>query len=136
MLSGDLANAVNATQYPVDAFIFVQRGLDYTVRQTHGELEATDPLFEDDDNDDRPSRHVSGDQLCEGLRDFARREYGLLANTVLGRWHVTHTEDFGHIVFAMVDAGMMHKTDQDTIEDFRDVFAFNDAFGEGSLTLP
>ncbi|MEO1235638.1 MAG: Minf_1886 family protein [Planctomycetota bacterium] len=126
-----LAEAVQSTRFPVDAFVFVQRGLDFTVRRTHGEL--------DDDYDprdpDQPSRHVSGKMLCEGLRDFALQQYGLLAGTVLRRWHVTRCEDFGQIVFAMVESGMMHKTDDDSIDDFRDVFSFRDAFGDGALSL-
>lgn len=132
MLSVALASAVNSTRYPVDAFVFVQRGLDFTVRRMHGDPDPD----EQDDEGDVPSRHVSGRDLCVGLRDFGRKEYGLLAGTVLGRWRVTRTEDFGHIVFAMVDAGMMHKTDQDSIADFRDVFSFDEAFGVGELTLP
>ena len=132
MLTAALASAVNSTRYPVDAFVFVQRGLDFTVRRLHGEPEPHD----EDDPADMPSRHVSGQDLCMGLRDFARQEYGLLAGTVLGRWRVQRTEDFGHIVFAMVDAGMMHKTEQDSISDLRNVFAFGEAFGAGSLTLP
>ncbi len=131
MLSVALASAVNSTRYPVDAFVFVQRGLDFTVRRMHG-----DPDPQPDDDQDAPSRHVSGHDLCLGLRDFGRKEYGLLARTVLHRWRVQRTEDFGHIVFAMVDAGMMHKTDQDSIADFRDVFSFEEAFGADVLSLP
>ena len=123
----DLQAVVQRSRYPLDAFLFVQRGLDFTVRQTHGEPgEEQDHACE--------SRHVSGAQLCMGLRDFARREYGLLARTVLRRWHINASEDFGRIVFAMVDAGLMHKTDEDTLEDFVDVFDFADAFSP-ELTL-
>lgn len=132
MLSVALASAVNSTRYPVDAFVFVQRGLDFTVRRMHGDLDPQDH----DEHGDVPSRHVSGHDLCMGIRDFGRKEYGLLARTVLARWRVTRTEDFGHIVFAMVDAGMMHKTDQDSIADFRDVFAFDEAFVVETLVLP
>ena len=132
MLSVALASAVNSTRYPVDAFIFVQRGLDFTVRRMHGD---PDPDEQDEDGD-VPSRHVSGSDLCRGLRDFGRKEYGLLARTVLGRWRVTRTEDFGHIVFAMVDAGMMHKTDQDSIADFRGVFDFEEASGPRRFRCP
>lgn len=131
MMSVELAEAVKSTRYPLDAFVFVQRGLDYTVRREHGEL-ADD--FDPED-DDQPSRHVTGRMLCEGLRDFALRQYGLLAGTVLRRWRVTRCEDFGHIVFAMVESGMMHKTDDDSIEDFQDVFSFREAFGKAPLAL-
>ena len=117
--------------YPVDAFMFVQRGLDFTIKRIHGE-EPARPLYDPDDQD-APSRHISGQQLCLGLRDFAKREYGLLARGVLDRWNIHHSEDFGRIVFAMVNAGLMHKTQEDTIDDFIDVFRFDEAFSKPLL---
>jgi len=69
---------------------------------------------------------VSGQQLCLGLRDFAIKQYGLLAKTLLSRWNIKSTEDFGHIVYAMVDAGLMRKNDDDSLDDFRGVFDFDD----------
>lgn len=125
----DLAQVAQQSGYPLAAFFFVQRGLDYTVRRLHGEPpenRAADPRD--------VSRHVSGEQLCHGLRDFALEEYGLLARTVLRRWNIRACEDFGRIVFAMVDSGLMHKTDDDRVEDFIGVFDFAHAFGE-PLTL-
>jgi uncharacterized repeat protein (TIGR04138 family) len=130
-MNHDLLEAVQSTRYPVDAFLFVQRGLDFTVRREHGEL----PDDYDPDDPDQPSRHVSGRMLCEGLRDFALAQYGLLAGTVLRRWRITGCEDFGRIVFAMVESGMMHKTEEDSLEDFRGVFSFREAFGFPRLAL-
>ena len=104
------------------AFEFVERGLSYTVRRTHGEAG-------DEEKTDAPHRHVSGAQLCEGLRDYALQQYGLLARTVLRRWGVTRCEDFGRIVFTLIDHDLMQKTDDDTIDDFCDVFDFDEAFG-------
>ncbi len=117
----DLIEIASKTKYPLEAFLFVQRGLDFTVRKTHGEPDPKNPPAPG-------TRHVSGRELCMGLRDFAIREYGLMARAVLKRWHVNASEDFGHIVFAMVDSGLMQKTDEDTIHDFAHVFDFNDAF--------
>lgn len=105
--------------YPIDAYNFVRKGLHYTVQQIHGEAVAADP-----DAD----RHVSGPQLCQGLRDFALNEWGMMAPTVLRRWNVTSTFDFGRIVFAFVDNGLMHATEQDKLDDFRNVFDFRTAF--------
>jgi len=154
----DLHSIAAKAGYSVEAFIFVQRGLDFTVRREHGdppdELDAQ-PQQADDISDevemlgldsddleelqeleaDQPSRHVSGRQLCEGLRDFAIQEYGLLARTVLRRWRVYRTADFGCIVFAMVDAGMMQKTDEDTADDFADVYLFSDAFAPAASLI-
>jgi uncharacterized repeat protein (TIGR04138 family) len=50
---------------------------------------------------------------------------------VLKRWNLKRTADFGRIVFALVDGGLMQKTDDDSIEDFRDVFDFKSAFETG-----
>ena len=104
--------------YPREAFKFVQAGLSHTVEKIHADL-ADDP---------DASRHVSGQQLCEGLREFALKEWGLLAHTVLKRWNITSTFDFGRIVFALVEYKHMAATEEDNIEDFRNVFDFKTAF--------
>ena len=127
----DLAAVAKGTRYPLEAFLFVQRGLDFTVTRLHGDLDELDP-YEPETFED--TRHVSGQDLCRGLRDFAIKEYGLLARTVLRRWSINTCRDFGEIVFAMVDAGLMRKTDDDTIHDFNDVFDFASAF-EPALML-
>jgi uncharacterized repeat protein (TIGR04138 family) len=106
--------------YPIEAFEFVQQGLSYTVTKLHGEVK--------DLKEEKVSRHVTGQDLCDGLREFALMNWGLLARTVLARWNVRKTLDFGRIVFALVDNGYMQKTQDDTIDDFRDVFDFKSAF--------
>ncbi len=111
--------------YPVEAFEFVQQGLSYTVQKLHGEVK-----------DEKVSRHVTGRDLCEGLREFALMNWGLLARTVLARWNVRKTVDFGRIVFALVDNGYMQKTQHDTLEDFRDVFDFKAAFESYKIESP
>jgi len=118
--------------YAVEAFLFVQRGLEFTVKRTHG-AEPKQAVAEEYDDPDQSGRHVSGQQLCLGLRDFAKKEYGLLARSVLARWRIHRSEDFGRIVFAMIDGGLMHKTDEDTLEDFIEVFSFDEAFSERLL---
>ena len=127
----DLLEIARGTPYPLDAFLFVQRGLDYTVRRVHGEAgEQAEP-----EPAEESSRHVTGRQLCEGLRDFAIMEYGLMARTVLKRYRILSCEDFGQIVYVMVDSGLMHKTDEDDIAEFSGVFDFAEAFASGlSLT--
>ena len=103
--------------YPPEAFAFIQKGLNHTVSQLHGKQK-----------DPKASRHVTGQDLCDGLREVALAEWGRMARTVLRRWNITSTLDFGRIVFAMVDAGLMQKTEDDTIEDFRNVYDFKTAF--------
>jgi uncharacterized repeat protein (TIGR04138 family) len=76
---------------------------------------------------ERP-RHVSGGELAEGCRRLAQAEFGPMARTVLGHWGIHGTEDFGEIVFTLVDAGILVKEDQDRVEDFRDLFDFEEVF--------
>ncbi len=133
MPSAELLEAVKLTKYPLDAFLFVQRGLDHTVRGIHGEPDEEADMLGDDPA--QSSRHVSGRELCHGLRDYTTDQFGLMAGTVLRYWGINRCEDFGRIVFAMVDSGMMHKTQGDTIEDFSEVFDFREAFGVESLVL-
>lgn len=113
----------NAGGYSPNAYAFIRDGLGHTVEMVHGPDAAAMPPSEDDE-----SRHVSGRELCLGLRDYALRRYGLLTKTVLNHWGLHDTEDFGKIVFALVDAGLMRKTDEDTIEDFQGVFDFDEEF--------
>ena len=131
-MSDDLQSMLRSTKYPPAAFAFVQQGLDYTVRRAHGEpkTEPRGPLAgatAEEDGDAEP-RHVSGEQLCWGLRDYAIEQYGLLAPLVLRHWHIRSCEDFGEIVFAMIHAGLMRKTEEDSLRDFEEVFDFAEAF--------
>jgi uncharacterized repeat protein (TIGR04138 family) len=110
--------------YPPEAYDFVQQGLSFTVGNVHGDVPKP-----------RASRHVSGQQLCEGIRAFALNQYGMLAGTVLRLWNINTTLDFGRIVFALIEAGQMQKTDDDNVDDFRDVFDFKTAF-EAEYRIP
>ncbi len=103
-------------RYRLEAYCFVFEALDYTLRRL-GE-----------------HRHVTGRELCEGIRDLAIEKFGPLASTVFAYWGVTRTEDFGAIVFNLVDAGLMGKTETDSIEDFHDVYDFEEVF-EKNLRL-
>jgi uncharacterized repeat protein (TIGR04138 family) len=113
-----------AGPFPPQAYQFVREGLAHTVKSIHGD---TPGLPEEE------GRHVSGQQLCMGLRDYALRQYGRLAKMVLGSWNIHETGDFGRIVFAMIEAGLMRKTEEDTPEDFQGVFDFEEAFGDLSV---
>lgn len=74
------------------------------------------------------ARHISGFELCQGLRALAAARFGPMAKEVLNFWGVRSTGDFGNIVFNLVDAGLLLKTEHDRIEDFIDVYDFGDAF--------
>ena len=73
-------------------------------------------------------RHISGRELTEGVRELAIGRYGLLAKAVLEHWGIHETEDVGRVVFAMVEQGLLVKEDDDTPEDFADLFDFEEVF--------
>ncbi len=73
-------------------------------------------------------RHVTGQELAWACRDLAREQFGLLAPHVLEHWGVTRTEDFGRIVFTLVEVGLLVTQPGDREQDFADVFDFGEAF--------
>lgn len=80
-----------------------------------------------------PQRHLTGRELCESLRDLAIHEFGLMAKEVLVEWGIESTEMIGRIVFALVDAGLMSKTEEDTLADFERVFDFEESFSPAKV---
>ena len=107
------------TGFAPEAFIFVQQSLGIVAERIHGAKPKA------------ANRHVSGQQLSMGLRDVAHETWGQLAGVVLNRWGIYSTLDFGRIVYAMIDAGFMAKTADDSLDDFRNVYDFKAAFEHG-----
>lgn len=104
-------------RYCTEAVEFISEALSYTSRKSHPQTGPADQR-----------RHVSGDQLCNGLRELAKQRWGFMAKYVLGHWNIKSTRDFGEIVFLMVNNGWMHKEPTDSIDDFDGVYDFDDAF--------
>ncbi len=98
------------------AYFFVKQALDHTLKSIKQDGEA------------RATPHVSGPELLSGIREFALQQFGPLAYIVLERWGVRHCEDFGDIVFHLVEYGVLGKTDQDRREDFTGGYDFREAF--------
>jgi len=114
-------------RYARDAYLFVREALDFTQKQlARGAqpslIRAGEPPAEP------PVRHVTGRELLEGIREFALQQFGPMAPTVFEEWGIHRCEDFGAIVFNMVDAGLLAKTEQDSPSDFQAVYDFDTAF--------
>lgn len=78
---------------------------------------------------DRP-RHITGRELAEGARDLALEDYGPMARTVLEHWGIRSTDDFGGVVFALVECGVLVKEESDSPDDFQEVFDFAEVFDQ------
>ncbi|MGI9014483.1 MAG: Minf_1886 family protein [Phycisphaerales bacterium] len=112
-----------AGPYPIEAFHFVREGLNHTVIRAHEDAMSVSEI----------ERHVNGRELCLGLAEFAIDQYGMMAPAVLHHWQIHRTDDFGRIVFAMIDFGVMSKTPEDSLEDFRAVYDFREVFSRDEL---
>ena len=119
----DFQTMIDSTPYPAEAFEFVQSGLSHTQER----------LYEENAHLSTEERHIRGQEFCLGLRDLAIERWGLMAPSVLSHWKIYRTADFGRIVFSMIDAGLMSKTDEDTLDDFRSVYEFDEAFSRDAL---
>lgn len=102
-------------RFDAEGYVFLRNGLDFTMRQNKKHKEE-------------PGRHVSGPELLEGLRQYALKEFGPMARTVLEYWGIRSGEDFGTMVFHLIEAGVFGKTEQDSIEDFKGGYDFFEAF--------
>ena len=80
------------------------------------------------DRQSEQSGHVSGRELLHGIRDLALQHFGLMTLSVFAAWRITGTEDFGKIVFELVEVGRMRKTDDDHLDDFVGVYDFRADF--------
>jgi uncharacterized repeat protein (TIGR04138 family) len=102
-------------RYARDAYVFLRDALDFTTKQ-HKKIKGT------------TVRHVSGPELLDGVRQYALKEFGPMVMTVFGYWGVRACEDIGHMVFNLIGAGIFGKTDEDSIEHFKNVYEFEDVF--------
>ena len=97
-------------RYKPDAYEFVVGGLGFTQKKL------------------KKTAHVNGGQLARGLRDYAINQYGALAGSVLSYWGISQTQDFGNIVFNMIEKKLLSKTKEDSLLDFDAVYDFKTAF--------
>src|SRR3954469_9354960 len=102
-------------RYQREAYIFLRDSLDFTTKQQKKAKGTT-------------VRHVSGPELLEGVRHYALKEFGPMVVTVFDSWGIRSCEDVGHMVFNLIGAGIFGKTEEDSIEDFKSVFDFHEAF--------
>jgi uncharacterized repeat protein (TIGR04138 family) len=97
-------------RYKPDSYEFIMQALRFTQKKL------------------KRTGHVSGRELSEGIRQYALKTYGPMARTVLEYWGIRSTEDIGNIVFNMISVKLFSKTEDDTLDDFKEVYQFDAAF--------
>ena len=82
-----------SSNYALDAYQFVRAGLDKAQKNRFRSSQTV------------PAQ-ISGAELLEALRELAVEQFGKRAKAILNKWGIFKCEDFGEIVFKMVEAGI------------------------------
>lgn len=102
-------------RYDEQAYVFIREALDFTIQRLSKPVHG-------------PGRHVSGQELLDGMREYALQEFGPMAHRVLAHWGVHRGEDIGEMVFNLVNIGILGKTERDQKSDFEGSYDFEEAF--------
>ncbi len=114
---------VEDPRFAREAYIFLRDALDYTIKLKKKRRSDI-------------THHVNGPELLAGIRAFALKQFGPMVVTVFDYWGIQECEHFGNMVFNLVQAGVFGKTETDSIEDFKDVYDFQEAFVTPFLPEP
>jgi uncharacterized repeat protein (TIGR04138 family) len=98
-----------------DAYHFIREALDFTQKLISKENKGK-------------VRHVTGQELLDGIRQHALSQFGPMTTTVFAEWGVRNCKDFGEMVFNMVESGLLAKTEKDSRDDFQEGYDFTDTF--------
>ena len=101
------------SRYNPEAYSFIMAALDHTLKKL------------------KRKGHVTGQELSDGIKNYALQQFGPMARTVLEHWGIKTTNDFGEIVFNMIDAGLLGKQDTDSKDDFNNRYNFKEVFDKG-----
>lgn len=102
-------------RYAREAYVFVREALDFTQKLISRESQGA-------------MRHVTPQELLDGIRQYALQQFGPMAATVFEEWGIKNCGDFGEIVFNMIDGELLAKTENDTRDDFQNGYDFTIAF--------
>ena len=118
-----IATTLRADQrYAADAYLFLRDALDVTIKvMQRGRTEAIS--------------HVSGPELCDGVREYALQQFGPMVPTIFEAWGIYTTRDIGEMVFNLIKTGAFSRSDSDKLEDFDNIYSFQDAFEKPFLPM-
>ena len=110
-------------RYAYEAYEFFCEAVGYT-QESLGRA----PVEEDDPEADY---HISGEELSRGACELAVLEFGLMASVVFRHWGLRRTDDIGEIVFNLIKAEKLSRSERDERDDFRDLFDLDDVLTSG-----
>jgi uncharacterized repeat protein (TIGR04138 family) len=101
-------------RYQFEAYLFVQEAIQYTQKALGRHKQE--------------HKHVGGKELLNGIRDYALTMFGPMSPTVLSEWGIHSCEDFGEIVFNLIQHNQAVKSKSDSRDDFKGGYDFDEAF--------
>ena len=99
-------------RYHIESYEFVMEALHFSQRKFKKE------------------KHVTGPELLQGIKLLLLQKFGPLTRSVLKHWGINQTDDFGNIVFNLVQFRILSKNDQDHYDSFKNAYDFNEVFEE------
>jgi uncharacterized repeat protein (TIGR04138 family) len=105
----------NDPRYGASAYQFLREALDHTQKMITKPVKGS-------------GRHVSGRELLEGIREYGLSQFGPMTMSVFAEWGVHRCEDFGELVFNLVESELLKKTETDSRDDFKTGYDFFEAF--------
>ena len=100
-------------RYHPEAYEFVMEALSYSQKKF------------------KKPKHVTGIELLQGIKGLLLQKFGPMALSVLKYWGVKATDDFGNIVFNLVEHRILSKDAQDHYESFKNAYDFEEVFNKG-----
>ena len=101
-------------RYEFEAYLFVQEAICYTQKSLGRHKQE--------------QKHVGGKELLQGIRDYALDTFGPMTPTVLSEWGIHSCEDFGEIVFNLIQHKQATQSQSDSRDDFKNGYSFDEAF--------
>ena len=102
------------TRFPIHAYQFIFEALDFTASK----------LGKKNNSSKEDERHVTGQELSEGIKQYALQKFGYMTREIFEQWGITKSKDFGEIVFNLVKSELMGKTESDSVKDFDNLYDF------------
>jgi uncharacterized repeat protein (TIGR04138 family) len=76
----------------------------------------------------KKSKHISGEELLTGIKALLLKKFGPMTVTVLKHWGIKATDDFGNIVFNLVENKVLAKDTEDHYDSFKNAYDFDEVF--------
>jgi uncharacterized repeat protein (TIGR04138 family) len=101
-------------RYQFDAYLFVQEAISYTQKSLGRKKQE--------------EMHVGAKELLNGIRESALSMFGPMASTVLAEWGIRSCEDFGEIVYNLIQYKQASQSPSDSRDDFKGGYNFDEVF--------